>query len=57
MNVILTAALVLVAAVVFRGEPSIAELIRQHMQLRVQLYAETHPVTEEEPPAAPAGEY
>lgn len=44
MNAILAAALVLIAALVFRGDPSIAELVRQHVQLRVQIYAETHPV-------------
>ncbi|MFS2113305.1 hypothetical protein [Herbaspirillum frisingense] len=44
MNAILAAALVLIAAVVFRGDPSIAELARQYVQLRVQIYAETHPV-------------
>jgi hypothetical protein len=49
MNAILAAALVLIAAVVFRGEPSIAELARQYVQLRVQIYAETHPVADEEP--------
>lgn len=44
MNNIITALLVLAAALIFRGDPSIAELVRQHVQLRVQLYAETHPV-------------
>lgn len=51
MNAILAAALVLIAAIVFRGEPSIAELVRQHVQLCVQIYAETHPVADEEPAA------
>ncbi|MGL5181008.1 hypothetical protein [Herbaspirillum huttiense] len=44
MSNVLTFILVLIAAIVFRGEPSIAELVRQHVQLRVQIYAETHPV-------------
>lgn len=51
MSNVLTFILVLIAAVVFRGEPSIAELVRQHVQLRVQIYAETHPVADEEPAA------
>ncbi|WP_343743351.1 hypothetical protein [Herbaspirillum huttiense] len=44
----LTALIVIVGILLFRGEPSIAELIRQNVQTRVQIYAETHPVSDEE---------
>lgn len=44
----ITALIVIIGILLFRGEPSIAELIRQNVQTRVQIYAETHPVTEEE---------
>ncbi|MAF04406.1 hypothetical protein [Herbaspirillum sp.] len=44
----ITALIVIIGILLFRGEPSIAELIRQNVETRVHIYAETHPVSDEE---------